>query len=262
MEEKWLRRSGTVWLRLMTRKDTDDIVRWRNQDFVRERFLYRKPFTVQGHLHWIRTQVETGHVVQMMICLPKVATPVGSVYFRDIDRENRKAEYGIFIGERTALGKGLGTETARLALDYAFHELGLHRVMLRVLSDNVRARRSYAHAGFVEEAHLHDDVFLDGAFRDVILMAAIHPAEGRQKPEEGRQEPDECKEEPAECRQEPAECRQKPAECRQEPAERRAEPDKYGQEPDECKVEPDECKEEPDERREESDWRSVESEEP
>ncbi len=248
MEEKWLRRSGTVWLRLMTRKDTDDIVRWRNQDFVRERFLYRKPFTVQGHLHWIRTQVETGHVVQMMICLPKVATPVGSVYFRDIDRENRKAEYGIFIGERTALGKGLGTETARLALDYAFHELGLHRVMLRVLSDNVRARRSYARAGFVEEAHLHDDVFLDGAFRDVILMAAIHPAEGRQKPEEGRQEP--------------AECRQKPAECRQEPAERRAEPDKYGQEPDECKVEPAECKEEPDERREESDWRSMESEEP
>lgn len=216
MEEKWLRRSGTVWLRLMTRKDTDDIVRWRNQDFVRERFLYRKPFTVQGHLHWIRTQVETGHVVQMMICLPKVATPVGSVYFRDIDRENRKAEYGIFIGERTALGKGLGTETARLALDYAFHELGLHRVMLRVLSDNVRARRSYARAGFVEEAHLHDDVFLDGAFRDVILMAAIHPGERRA-------EPAECRTEPAECRQEPEEGRQKPDECREESAWRSVE---------------------------------------
>ncbi len=255
MEEKWLRRSGTVWLRLMTRKDTDDIVRWRNQDFVRERFLYRKPFTVQGHLHWIRTQVETGHVVQMMICLPKVATPVGSVYFRDIDRENRKAEYGIFIGERTALGKGLGTETARLALDYAFHELGLHRVMLRVLSDNVRARRSYARAGFVEEAHLHDDVFLDGAFRDVILMAAIHPGERRAEPDKYRQEPAECRQEPGERRAEPAERRAEPDKCKEKPAERRAEPDKYGQEPDEGKVEPDE-------RREESDWRSVESEEP
>lgn len=180
MEEQWIRRGEQVRLRMMTKEDTDRIVAWRNKDFVRERFIYQKPFTREGHLDWIRTQVETGHVVQMMICLEHDESAVGSVYFRDIDRENRKAEYGIFIGEEEALGKGIGTETAYLALDYAFHELALHRVTLRVLSDNVRARKSYEHAGFVEEAYLHDDVFLQGRYRDVVLMAALNPEDQRQ----------------------------------------------------------------------------------
>lgn len=177
MEEQWIRSGKQVRLRMMTEEDTDRIVEWRNKEFVRERFIYQKPFTREGHRKWIETQVETGHVVQMMICLAADGRAVGSVYFRDIDREHRKAEYGIFIGEETALGKGIGTETAHMALDYAFHELSLHRVMLRVLSDNERARKSYLHAGFVEEAYLHDDVFLKGSFRDVVLMAAINPSE-------------------------------------------------------------------------------------
>ncbi|MBD5531475.1 MAG: GNAT family N-acetyltransferase [Lachnospiraceae bacterium] len=175
MEKQWVRKGTGVWLRMMTEEDTDSIVAWRNRDFVREQFIYQKPFTREGHLHWIETQVKTGRVVQMIICLAQDEKAVGSVYFRDIDREHRKAEYGIFIGEETALGKGIGTETAHLALDYAFHELSLHRVMLRVLSDNVRARKSYEHAGFIEEAYLHEDVFLQGGFRDVVLMASLNP---------------------------------------------------------------------------------------
>lgn len=177
MEEQWIRRSDMVCLRMMTKEDTDRIVAWRNQDFVRERFIYQKTFTREGHLKWVETQVETGRVVQMIICLARTGQAVGSVYFRDIDREHRRAEYGIFIGEEDALGKGIGTQAARLALDYAFHELGLHRVMLRVLADNVRARKSYERAGFTEEAYLRDDVFLNGKFRDVVLMAALNPGE-------------------------------------------------------------------------------------
>ena len=49
--------------------------------------------------------------------------------------------------------------------------------MLRVLAGNVRARRSYEKAGFVQEAYLRDEVYLDGGFQDVILMAAWNPAE-------------------------------------------------------------------------------------
>ncbi len=177
MEDQWIRRGGQVWLRMMTGDDTDRIVAWRNRDFVRGRFIYRDAFTREGHLNWIRTQVETGHVVQFIICLAGSGEPVGSVYFRDIDRRHRKAEYGIFIGEESALGKGLGTEAASLALDYAFGELDLHKVMLRVLADNLRACRSYAHAGFAQEGCLREDVFLDGKFCDVILMAAFHPKE-------------------------------------------------------------------------------------
>lgn len=136
-----------VWLRPMTVEDTEKIVVWRNKDFVRKNFIYQEFFTKEGHLSWIRDQVETGHVVQFIICLSD-GRQIGSVYFRDIDREKGTAEYGIFIGEEDALGCGYGTETAREALAYAFTELKLQKVFLRFLEDNIGAMMSYEHAGF------------------------------------------------------------------------------------------------------------------
>ncbi len=137
-----------VDLRLMTEEDTDRIVAWRNKDFVQTNFIYQEPFTREGHLSWIRNQVEKGHVVQFIICLPG-GREIGSVYFRDIDRDQGAAEYGIFIGEEEALGHGYGTAAAREALYYAFTKLSLRKIYLRFLADNTAARKSYEHAGFV-----------------------------------------------------------------------------------------------------------------
>lgn len=140
--------SGDIYLRLMESADTDKIITWRNTPRVRDNFIYRKPFTKEGHLNWIRTQIEPGHVVQFMICETVSGRAVGSVYLRDIDQEKRLAEYGIFIGEEDALGKGYATRAARLMISYAFEELALHTVFLRVFADNAGARRSYEKAGF------------------------------------------------------------------------------------------------------------------
>lgn len=38
-----------IYLRLMTDEDTEDIIRWRNSDAVRKRFIYQAPFTKQSH---------------------------------------------------------------------------------------------------------------------------------------------------------------------------------------------------------------------
>ena len=134
--------TGTaVTLRPITDADTDLIVKWRN--------------------------------TQSVILDNADGKPVGSVYYRDIDNHNRSAEYGIFIGEESARGKGLGTETARLFTDFGFAGLHLHRISLRVLAENAAARRSYEKAGFVQEGVFRDMELLDGAYRDVVFMAKL-----------------------------------------------------------------------------------------
>ncbi len=178
MSDAWNRaiysdRDAGIYLRLMDWGDTDKIVAWRNSEAVRSRFLYREPFTRQGHENWIRSMIETGKVVQTIICDLETDYPLGSVYIRDIDRQNKKAEYGIFIGEESARGRGVGTAAARLMLRYCFQEEKLHRVFLRVLSDNARAIRSYEKAGFRREAYLRESVFLDGEYRDIVLMGIL-----------------------------------------------------------------------------------------
>ncbi len=138
---------GSVYLRPMTADDTEKIVAWRNRDFVRKNFIYQELFTEEGHREWIRSQVEPGHVAQFIICLSG-GREIGSVYLRDIDRVAKTAEYGVFIGEEDALGCGYGTAAAALALEYAFAELGLDKVFLRFLADNIGAEKSYRRAGF------------------------------------------------------------------------------------------------------------------
>ena len=94
-----------IRLRLMNADDTEMIVRWRNNPRVCNNFIYQKPFTKEGHENWVRTMVDTGKVVQFIIEDLADGQPVGSVYFRDIDKEHAKAEYGIFIGEDSVVGK-------------------------------------------------------------------------------------------------------------------------------------------------------------
>lgn len=171
--EEYRDEAAGIFLRLMTAADTDLIVAWRNMDAVRKNFIYQELFTREGHENWIRTRVETGQVVQMIICDDATEKPLGSVYIRDIDRKHNKAEYGIFIGEDDARGRGVGTAAAKLMLRYCFGEEGLHRVYLRVCATNRQAIRSYEKAGFVREGLLRDDVRIDGEYRDIQWMAAV-----------------------------------------------------------------------------------------
>ena len=162
-----------VKLRLMTREDTDLIVKWRNNPRVRYNFIYQELFTREGHLHWFDTMIDTGKAIQFIICEMDTDRPVGSVYFRDISEQHHKAEYGIFIGEDDAVGKGIGSEVCRLACEYGFRVKKWHKIILRAFSNNMAAIRSYEKAGFEREALLKDEVCIDGVYRDIVLMGLL-----------------------------------------------------------------------------------------
>ncbi len=163
-----------IYLRPMVEADTDMIVAWRNKPSVRNFFIYQADFTREGHLYWLHEVVEKGHACQMIICDKETDKPLGSVYIRDIDKEHHKGEYGIFIGEEDVRGRGIGTQAARLMIQYGFEVLGLHRIYLRVLAGNKRAIRSYEKAGFQQEGLLHHDVCIHGKYEDIVWMSIVN----------------------------------------------------------------------------------------
>ncbi|MBO4775571.1 MAG: GNAT family N-acetyltransferase [Lachnospiraceae bacterium] len=156
-----------VKIRPITYDDTEDIIRWRNSDYVRSRFIDQRLFTKESHEYWLKNFVETGKVAQFIILLDD--EPVGSVYLRDIDNDEKSAEYGIFIGEESARGKHVGTKAAKLILSYAFNELKLDKIFLRVYKDNPGAIKSYENAGFKKNGR-SEDVEVNGEVREVIFM--------------------------------------------------------------------------------------------
>lgn len=166
-----------IILRSITEADTPNIIRWRNSPEVMKYFIIQQPLTVEGHTNWLRTKVASGEVVQFVIYEKETDRPIGSVYLRDVNQTHKKAEYGIFLGEDDVRGKGYGTEAAELIVDYAFKELKLHKIYLEVLADNIRAQKSYAKVGFEKEAYQRDEVRINGAYKDLILMAIINKRE-------------------------------------------------------------------------------------
>ncbi|MBR3761979.1 MAG: GNAT family N-acetyltransferase [Lachnospiraceae bacterium] len=169
-----------VYLRPMTEADTDMVVAWRNKPSVKNYFIYQADFTREGHLRWLHEVVEKGHACQMIICDKEGDVPLGSVYIRDIDHSHHKGEYGIFIGEESARGRGIGTEAARLMIEHGFKELGLHRIYLRALAGNDAAVRSYEKAGFKHEGYLRDDVYINGKYVDIVWMAIVNEEKERE----------------------------------------------------------------------------------
>jgi RimJ/RimL family protein N-acetyltransferase len=100
---------------------------------------------------------------------------IGFVLFKNFQSVYQTAELGVRIGDESERGKGYGTRAVRLALDYAWSVLNLHRVSLNVLAHNERAIVSYLHAGFAIEGKLREAAFIDGQWRDVVAMAALRP---------------------------------------------------------------------------------------
>ncbi len=96
---------------------------------------------------------------------------IGHAGIYKIDKRIRKAEYGILIGTKSARGKGYGTKITNAITDYGFKTLGLHKIKVLVLKDNLPSLFMCKKCGFIEEGTLVDENFKNGRYYDVVIMA-------------------------------------------------------------------------------------------
>jgi RimJ/RimL family protein N-acetyltransferase len=156
-------------------KDADDIARWSHDShYLRLRkspparpatpkqmqARLEKNYLGDDHfLFELRTLADNRHIGFVNLPL---------VFWRDGD-----AFIAIGLGEPEARGQGYGTDALRVLVRYAFHELNLHRVSLRVLADNARAIRAYEKAGFVTEGRERAADARDGQRTDILWMGLL-----------------------------------------------------------------------------------------
>lgn len=174
--KKELRIKGEqIYLRPITDEDTEQVVSWRNQKDVVENFIYRKPLSVKEHEQWLRNKVDVGLVHQFIICMNEDNRAIGSVYLQKFEEEHKKAESGIFIGDTSVRGRGVGTEAVKLLAEYGFRVLGMHKIVARVLAYNKASAKLHEKAGYVQEAYLREELFIEGRYEDLLMFGIISP---------------------------------------------------------------------------------------
>jgi RimJ/RimL family protein N-acetyltransferase len=147
--------------------------RWIN-DFATLRNLGRiAPHTLEHETAWFDRTTQTDAEVTFTVYERATTHPIGTAGLSNISHRTGRAEFGIMIGEPDARGKGYGTETTRLVLDYAFTALGLRNVALTVAEWNVAGQRAYAKAGFKEFGRRRQCWPMGGRWYDEVLMDCL-----------------------------------------------------------------------------------------
>jgi RimJ/RimL family protein N-acetyltransferase len=149
--------------------------RWFNDFHVSRTYgAYPGPHTAEDVARWYEGHAASEPSILFTVYRREGWRPIG---FAGLDPVNLRhpgtAIFTILIGERAEQGKGYGTESTRLVLDYAFTALGLHNVMLRVDEFNVAGIRAYRKAGFREFGRRRQVLWLDGRLWDSIYMDCL-----------------------------------------------------------------------------------------
>jgi len=96
----------------------------------------------------------------------------GLVELMEINYIHRRAEFQIIIAPEHQ-GKGLASHALRLAMEYAFAVLNLHKLYLVVDETNEKAIHIYKKLGFETEGILKHEFFSNGRYHNVLRMCAF-----------------------------------------------------------------------------------------
>lgn len=97
-------------------------------------------------------------------------TPIGCIAFLDIDQIQSKAELRKLIGRPEMRGKGYAKAATKHWIDFGLNGLGLKKIYLNTLSNNIHNIRLNEELGFSVEGILRNEIFLDGKHHDVVRM--------------------------------------------------------------------------------------------
>ncbi|XMB85286.1 GNAT family protein [Mycoplasmatota bacterium WC44] len=90
-----------------------------------------------------------------------------------IGNTDNGARYSIGIFDENLYSKGIGTKVTKAILHFAFEDLKLHRVDLRVLEFNLRAICCYEKCGFIKEGIERENAYIEGTYYSDVMMSIL-----------------------------------------------------------------------------------------
>jgi RimJ/RimL family protein N-acetyltransferase len=166
-----------VSLAPLSHRHAPTLATWMNDPLVRRNLRRFRPVSLAGELYFLDGLAREPGDTVLGISAREPGLPTGKLIgvcgLHGADPRHRCAELGICIGDRSAWGKGFGTEATRLLVRHGHEALRLHRIYLHVYEDNAPAIRVYEKVGFRREGVLREEHFREGRFWDTVVMSIL-----------------------------------------------------------------------------------------
>ena len=167
------RRAGAAAVRLtaVMPKDLRRLYEWIND---RDTVIFNSPYApvhFKNHVEWFDQVRQRKDLV--LFAIRADGRLVGTCQLQGIHPVHRCAELQIRIGLKQDRGKGYGTSAVSQLLRFGFLDRNLNRIGLHVFADNAAALRLYQKSGFKEEGRLRSAAFVDGEFKDLVLLSLL-----------------------------------------------------------------------------------------
>ncbi|NLJ57306.1 MAG: GNAT family N-acetyltransferase [Tissierellia bacterium] len=162
-----------IHLTKIQEKDMEYIYKWLSDSEFLKYYDYYPPLPqskkeVDKTFHYYENSGKS-----IVFAVRKENKTIGIAGFDDIIKANKVATLFIGLGDKNQRGKGYGTETMKLLLNYGFNELNLHRIQLNVLSFNEGAIALYSKLGFKKEGVLREFVLREGKRYDLFYYGLL-----------------------------------------------------------------------------------------
>ena len=167
---KIILRGDKVILRPIKVSDANRFIKWLSSPDV-NKYTTRKPVSLKEEIKWIKSLSKNKDEIHWAIDT-KDEIHIGSIGL-EINKQDKKAGFDIFIGDKSYWGQGYGYEASLLIMNYAFTKLKLHRIYLSVYIYNSRAIKLYKKLGFKIEGRGRESIFYKNKFYDQIFMGIL-----------------------------------------------------------------------------------------
>lgn len=127
-------------------------------------------FRQEQEQEWYNSLSKQSDQINFGIIVRETQHLIGTVGLKNIDLLHGTAELGINIGDKTARGRGYGTEAVRLMAEYGCFFKNLWSICLWFVAFNERGHRAYLKAGFREAGRWRGCYQIGGRRYDKVLM--------------------------------------------------------------------------------------------
>lgn len=162
-----------VYLRPLAKEDLVHLRKWSQDAEIRALIGEAAPMSRADSESFLRKVYDDSSREWFVVVIRKSDQVIGEAGLLRMDPAWRATDVSVIIGQKEEWGKGYGTETIHLLLDYAFRHLNFHRVAIGVVGFNERAIRFWERVGFRKEGVHRDEYYYDGKYYSFVMMSIL-----------------------------------------------------------------------------------------